>query len=106
MARRRTGPTFSAHIWAWQAAWMEYYSGGWITFETDYAQTERRVFSNMETWGVYRKADRTTLHLDEPVEADLRLDVWSDSFLTEGYTYGRLLEAVDEAYRSGNLDGF
>lgn len=105
MGMARGGPTLSAHIWAWHAAWMEYYSGGWITFETDYAQTERRVFSNMETWGVYRNDDRTTLHLDEPVEADLRLDVWSDSFLTEGYTYGRLLEAVDGMAGGGSLDG-
>lgn len=95
MGIARSGPTVSAHVWAWFAAWMEYYSEGLITFETEYAQFNRLVFSNMETWGAYRKDDRTILHFNDPVEADLHVDVWSDSFDTEGYVYSRVLEAVD-----------
>lgn len=48
----------------------------------------------MEMWGAYNK-NRTTLHFNNPVDYDLRLPVWSDSPGTDGYVYGRLLEAVD-----------
>ncbi len=95
MGIARSGPTMSAHTWAWLAAWMEYFSDGLVTFDTQYAQFDRFVFSNMETWGAYRKDDRSILHFDDPVEADLHVDVWSDSFFTEGYVYSRVLEAVD-----------
>ncbi len=96
MGNARGGPAFDASGWANDAAGLR----SWQVVSVDhvYSQFEQQVESEMEMWGVYRK-DRTTLHLDNPVEADLRLYVWSDSPETDGYVYGRLLKAVDAATR-------
>ncbi|MCP3962595.1 MAG: hypothetical protein GY719_32545 [bacterium] len=98
MGRARSGSKGQAWLWASVVDFIEGLTGGFISFDEEYVQFERNVTSSMEVWGAYRK-DRTTLHFDEPVEADLHLHVWSDSFETHGYVYGRLLEAVDAADR-------
>ncbi len=96
MGNARGGPAFDASGWANDAAGLR--SWQVVSVDYEYFQFERQVESEMEMWGVYRK-DRTTLHLDNPVEADLRLYVWSDSPETDGYVYGRLLKAVDSVVR-------
>ena len=94
MGNARSGASFPGSLWAVLVDLMEFFSGGQLIFLEEYLQFERSVESNMEMFGAYRK-DRTTLHFNDAVEADLRLHTWSDSPGTDGYVYGRLLEAVD-----------
>jgi hypothetical protein len=48
----------------------------------------------MEMLGAYRK-DRRTLHIDDPVEADLHVNVWTNLPGSEGFVYDLVLQAVD-----------
>jgi hypothetical protein len=49
----------------------------------------------MEMLGAYRK-DRKTLHINDPVEADLRVYVWTNQAGSEDFVYDRVLRAVEE----------
>lgn len=93
MGNARAGVGFSASIWANHAAALRSWQ---VPVDYEYVQFERQVESEGEMWGTYRK-DRTTLHADDPVKPDLRLQVWSDSPETDGYVYMHLLRAVDAA---------
>ena len=98
MGNARGGVTIGASIYVAIVEQINLISGGLVTFKNEYLGFERVVESQMEMWGMYRK-DRLTLHLDNPVEADLRLYAWSDSPETDGYVYGRLLKTVDAVKR-------
>lgn len=94
MGRARGGPTVGASSVGIAAALMEELSGGAITFQQRPLLFERRVESNMEAMAAYRE-DTGSLHVEDPVDKDLRVYVWSDSPETDGFVYGRILRAVD-----------
>ena len=73
---------------------IELASEGTITFEHELLAFPRPVASSMEMLGAYHP-DRETLHIDEPIRADLHVDVWTSSPGTEAFVYDRVLRAVD-----------
>jgi len=95
MGRARGGATIPGSIWAEAAQWVEIVSSGQITFKHRVAGFQRPVESQMEMLGAYRK-DRKTLHINDPVEADLRVYVWTNQAGSEDFVYDRVLRAVEE----------
>jgi hypothetical protein len=99
MGRARGGATVSGAFWSDAAQAIEAISDGQISFEHEVIALQRPVDTQMETFGAYRE-DRRTLHILDPIEADLHVDVWTDSPGSEGFVYERVLRAVAERHPS------
>jgi len=95
MGRARGGATVPGSLWPDAAQAIELISEGQIRFRNPIIAFRRPVDTQMEMLGAYRK-DRTTLHIEDPVEADLHVDVWTSLPGSEGFVYERVLRAVDE----------
>jgi hypothetical protein len=55
----------------------------------------RNVDSFIEQPGSYMRGSTTNLFINDPARGDVHIrDVWSDSPETDGYVYGRVLQAV------------
>jgi hypothetical protein len=93
MGRARGGATLSISSFGIAAILMEQLSQGTITFQNEPMLFSRQVDSNIEAAAAYHK-DRSALHINDPIGPDIYLDVWSDSPETDGYVYGRVLEAL------------
>jgi hypothetical protein len=96
MGRALSGASLSVTDFASLRASIEAAAPADIQFEHPLLAFERPVNARMEMLGVYRK-DRVTLHIDDRVEADLHVNVWTDLPGSEGFVYERVLEAVDQA---------
>ena len=95
MGRARGGATAAGSVWLPAAQEIESVSGGTIMFKHELVGFQRPVETQMEMLGAYRE-DRKTLHINDPVEADLHVDVWTNQTGSEGFVYERVLRAVDE----------
>ena len=96
MGRAPSGASIPVSFFAGSPQAIEEATNGEVHFDTELYAFERPVDSRMEMLGVYRK-DETTLHFDDPVRADLHVNVWTDLPGSEGFVYERVLEAVDRA---------
>jgi hypothetical protein len=94
MGRARGGATFPGGVWAPLAEAIEQVTEGSIRFEQELVGFTRPVGTQMEMLGAYRRNGRQ-LHLEHPVGADLRVDVWTDLPGSEGFVFQRVLDAVD-----------
>jgi hypothetical protein len=94
MGRARGGFTLEVSYMGLAVEQIERLSEGRVIFQHKPMLFARQVDSRMELFAGYRK-DRNALHIEDPVEADIYVDLWSDSPETDGYVYGRVLEAVD-----------
>lgn len=97
MGRARGGATITGGLWSEIAQGLPLLTNGELRIEQEVFGFPRPVDSQMEMLGAYRK-DRRTLHLDEPVEADLHVNVWTSVPGSEGFIYERVLRAVDEQH--------
>jgi hypothetical protein len=95
MGRARSGASFPVTQFASIPADVEAATEGAIAFEHELLAFQRPVNARMEMLGVYRK-DGVTLHIDDPVEADLHVNVWTDLPGSDGFVYERVLDAVDQ----------
>jgi hypothetical protein len=92
----RTGGSFPVDLAGQTVVEIEAFSGGSLTMERPIpSKFARAVKSLMETTGFYRGLS-DDLHWDVPMTYDIRLNVWSDSPETDGYVYGKVIEAVEE----------
>jgi hypothetical protein len=96
MGRALSGASLSVADFASIRASIEAGAPGALPFEHTLLAFERPVNARMEMLGVYRK-DTVTLHIDDRVEADLHVNVWTDLPGSEGFVYEKVLEAVDQA---------
>lgn len=96
MGRATGGPTLPASLISVGSELMEQRSRGVIQFRRQLPLFEREVESHFEFAGAYHR-DRDELHLEEAVPQDVTINVWSNSPETDGYVYGRVLEAVGSA---------
>lgn len=94
MGRALSGASIPASVFAGTPEAIEEATGGEVHFDTELLAFERPVDARVEMLGVYHK-DQTTLHIDEPIQADLHVDVWTDLPGSEGFVYERVLDAVD-----------
>jgi hypothetical protein len=94
MGRATGGATFPGGVWAPWAEAIELVTEGAIRFEHELVGFTRPVGTQMEMLGIYRR-NRRELHLEQPVGADLHVDVWSDLPGSEGFVFQRVLDAVD-----------
>jgi hypothetical protein len=97
MGNARGGATMGS-LFQPAAEAIELASEGAITFEHELVGFPRPVDSSMEMLGAYH-ADRETLHIEEPISADLHVAVWTSSPGTEAFVYDRVLRAVDARAR-------
>jgi hypothetical protein len=94
MGRARGGATVPGSIWAYAKEQLEAVSSGRIVFKYPIARPDTPFETRMEMLGAYRK-DRRTLHIDDPIEADLHVYVWTNQAGSESFVYDRVLRAVD-----------
>jgi hypothetical protein len=99
-----SGASIPAPTWAGIRESIEDATGGELVFEHELARFARPVNARMEMLGVYRK-DGRTLHIDDPVRADVHVNVWTDVPGSEGFVYERVLRAIDEAAVAGRFTG-
>jgi hypothetical protein len=95
MGRARGGASVPGSVWADAAQWVEIVSNGQITLNHPIVGFQRPVETEMEMMGAYRK-DRKTLHINDPVEADLHAYVWTNQAGSEDFVYDNVLRVVDE----------
>jgi hypothetical protein len=98
MGRARGGATIPGSLWSALAQGITLATNGELSFQHEVLGFSRPVDSQMEMLGAYRK-DRQTLHIEDPIEADLHVDVWTSIPGSEGFFYERVLRAVDESRR-------
>lgn len=96
MGRASSGASFAVTQFASIPADVQAATQGELQFDNELLAFERPVNARMEMLGVYRK-DGVTLHIDDPVEADLHVNVWTDLPGSDGFVYERVLDAVDQA---------
>jgi len=94
MGRALSGASIPASSFAGSPQAIEQATNDEVHFETELFAFERPVDARVEMLGVYHK-DEATLHIDEPIQADLHVNVWTDLPGSEGFVYERVLEAVD-----------
>lgn len=96
MGRALSGGSIPAPTWPNDVANIEEATAGGLRFDHEFSRLVRPVNTRMEMLGIYRK-DGTTLHIEDPVQADLHVSVWTDLPGSDGFVYERVLEAVDAA---------